>query len=104
MRRVLTLSLTLALASCAAIDPRVQVRDRLIDAGLTPPMADCMAEKLVRRLDRDQLKELAHAASLPHEDVGRMSIDQLIDRLRAIQDPRVVEVVTRAGIGCAIAG
>ena len=104
MARMVPLFLMLALASCAVIDPRAQLRDRLIDAGLKPPMADCMAEKLVRNLDRDQLKELAHAASLTHEDIGRMSIDELIDRLRAIQDPRVVEVVTRAGIGCTIAG
>ena len=104
MRRIATLALMLSLAACATVDPRVVVRDKLIEAGLKPPMADCMAEKLVRKLDRDQLRELAHAANLPHQDVGRMSIDDLLYRLRAIQDPRVVEVVTRAGLGCAIAG
>ena len=33
-----------------------------------------------------------------------MSIDELVHRLRALDDPQIVEVVTRAGIGCAIAG
>jgi hypothetical protein len=94
----------LALASCAAIDPRVQVREKLIEAGIKPSMADCLAEKLVRKLDHDQLRELARVAKLPRQDVGRMSIYELAGRVRAIQDPRIVEVVTRAGLGCAIAG
>ena len=104
MKRIGTMLALLALASCAALDPRVQVRDKLIEAGLKPRMADCLAEKLVRKLDRDQLRELARVAKLQHKDVGHMSIAELADRLRAIQDPRIVEVVTRAGLGCAIAG
>lgn len=104
MKKIAATLALLALASCAALDPRVQVRDKLIEAGIKPRMADCLAEKLVRKLDRDQLKELARVAKLPHRDVGHMSFAELADRLRAIQDPRLVEVVTRAGIGCAIAG
>ena len=104
MKRILSILALISLASCAALDPRIQVREKLIEAGLKPAMADCLAEKLVRKLDRDQLKELAHVAKLPGKDVGHMSFYELADRVRAIQDPRIVEVVTRAGLGCAIAG
>ena len=104
MKRILSIFAFLSLASCAALDPRIQVRDRLVEAGLRPAMADCLAEKLVRKLDRDQLKELARVAKLPRQHPGRISFNELADRLQAIQDPRIVEVVTRAGIGCAIAG
>lgn len=98
------LTALLALAACAVVSPREQVRARLLEAGVKPHMADCLSEKLARKLSIAQLKELGRAARLPGKDVGHMSIDELVYRLRATQDPRIVEVVTRAGIGCAIAG
>ncbi len=100
----LALSLALAglVAGCAS--PQAKVRDKLVEAGVKPPMAACMADKLVRKLDYSELKELARVAKLPREHPGALSFDELTYRLQAINNPHIVSVVTRAGLGCAIAG
>ena len=93
----------LALAGCATPSATTRVRAALLQSGLPPRMADCMADRLVARLSIGELKELGRAAKLPHRDVGALSIDELAYRLRAIGDKHIVHVVTTAGIGCAIA-
>ena len=104
MRRLATLSLALAVAGCSFVSPETKVRSKLIAAGVKPPMADCMAGKLVRKLDTDELRRLGKVAKLPRQHPGGMSFDELADRLRALNDPHIVSVVTRVGLGCAIAG
>jgi len=101
----LALSIALAgLAGCTAVSPEAKVRDKLVAAGVKPPMAACMADKLVRKLDVSELRELARVAKLPREHPGALSFDELTYRLHAIDNPHIVSVVTRAGLGCAIAG
>jgi hypothetical protein len=104
MTRILPILALLLAAGCSTLSPEARVREKLIEAGVKPRMAECMADKLVRKLDGDQLHELARVARLPRDHPGHMSFDELAGRLRALNDPRIVEVVTRAGLGCAIAG
>ena len=105
MRRLIPLAMLALLAGCATMSPEATVRQRLISAGLKPPLAGCMADKLVRHLSPDQLRTLGHAAQLADgRRIGDMTVRELVDRVSAIGDPHIVEVVTRAGIGCAIAG
>jgi hypothetical protein len=103
-RLVLALGLAGLLAGCSTLSPEARVRDKLIEAGVKPHMATCLADKLVRKLSRPELEELARVAKLPREHPGAMSFDELSDRLRALDNPHIVNVVTRAGLGCAIAG
>ncbi len=103
-RLILSLALLGALAGCSALSPEARVRQRLLEAGVKPHMANCLAEKLTRKLDTSELKELNRVAKLPREHPGAMSFDELTDRLRALNNPHIVNVVTRAGLGCAIAG
>jgi hypothetical protein len=107
MRRPVLIPLLAALVAvsgCSTVSREARVRQKLVDAGVKPELADCMAGKLVRKLNSSELRDLAHAAKLPGRDVGSMSFDELTARLRALDDPHVVSVVTRVGIGCAIAG
>lgn len=94
----------LALAGCQTISPEARVRTKLIDAGIRPPVAGCMAERMVDRLSLAQLKRLQSLGGLGNHDVRGMSVDELVHRLRALQDPEIVSVVLKAGIGCTIAG
>ncbi|WBO22448.1 hypothetical protein [Sphingomonas abietis] len=103
-RLILSLALAAAASGCSMVSPEARVRAKLIAAGVKPPMAGCMAGKLVRKLDAGELKQLAQAARLPRQQPGSMSFDELADRLRALNDPHIVGVVTRVGLGCAIAG
>ena len=91
-------------AGCASVSPEAKIRGKLIEAGLKPPMASCMAEKLVRKLDYSELRELNRVARLPSEHPGELSFDELNYRLRALNNPHIVSVVTRVGLGCAITG
>lgn len=100
----LPLLAALALAGCQTVSPEARVRTKLIDAGIRPPVAGCMAERMVDRLSLVQLKRLQSLGGLGTKDVRGMSVDELVHRLRALQDPEIVSVVLKAGIGCSIAG
>jgi len=93
-----------ALSSCTTVSPEARVRTRLIQAGLKPSVAGCMAGRMVDRLSIAQLKRLQSLAGLQNHPVESMSMDELVHRLRALNDPEIVSVVLRAGIGCSIAG
>ena len=73
-RLILPLMLACTVAGCSFVSPEAKVRDRLIAAGVKPPMADCMAGKLVRKLDSGELKQLARVAKLPRQHPGGMKL------------------------------
>ena len=91
------------LAGCATVSPEARVRTKLIEAGIRPPVAGCMAERMVDRLSLVQLKRLQSLGGLAKQDMRGMSVDELARRLRALKDPELVSVVLKAGIGCSIA-
>jgi hypothetical protein len=93
----------LALSACATPSPEARVRASLLKAGLSPPMAGCMAERMVDRLSIAELRKLGSLAKLRTADIGAMTVDEFLHRLRALDDPHIIKVVTKAGIGCAIA-
>ena len=97
------LIVAVALCGCMGLSRTERVRTALLRAGVPPRMASCMADRLVERLSDDELRQLAHLAKLPRQDVGGMSIREIEDRVSAIGDPHIVKVVTKSGIGCAIA-
>jgi len=104
LRPALTiLVIATALSGCATISPEARVRSKLIEAGLRPPVAACMAERMVDRLSIAQLRRLQSLAGVSRRDPRGMSIDELAYRLRALRDPEIVAVVLKAGIGCSIA-
>ena len=103
-RFALAALVALPLAGCATPSPESRVRNALMDAGISPPMAGCMAERMVDRLSLVQLRQLGSLAKLPHRDIGNMTIDEFLYRVRALEDPEILTVVSRAGLGCAIAG
>lgn len=103
-RSIFAATLTvLALSACATVSPEARVRSKLIEAGLRPPVAACMAERMVDRLSLVQLKRLQSLSGLATHDPRGMSVDEFAHRLRALNDPEIVSVVLRAGIGCSIA-
>jgi len=104
MKRLSVLAVALLATACSTFSPEAKVREKLVDAGVRPEMADCMAGKLVRKLNDDELRQLAQVARLPRQHPGHMSFDELNERLRALDDPHIVSVVTRVSLGCAIAG
>lgn len=105
MRAVLpALCLAAFLSGCATPSPETRVRNSLISAGISRPVAGCMAERMVKRLSMVQLRKLSSLSKIADKPVDQMSINEILHRVRALGDPEILGVVTTAGLGCAIAG
>jgi len=102
MPRLLPLALLVSLAACATVSPEAKVRARLIEAGLSPRLSACMAERMVDRLSISQLRRLGEAARLGQNEIGAMRVDEILHRIRALGDPEIVTVVSKAALVCAI--
>ena len=99
--RILIIPL-LALAACA--QPfQGRVASRLADAGLSRSMADCMAERWVDRLSLVQLQKISNVADdLSKERAqGNLTVGRFIGRVRAVDDPEVLAVVSSSAAACA---
>ena len=101
---ILIAAVAIMLNACTTISPEARVRTKLIEAGLKPRVAGCMAERMVDRLSIAQLRRLQSLGGIARHDPRGMSVDDLVYRLRALNDPEIVSVVLKAGIGCSIAG
>lgn len=90
----------LLLSACASLSPESRLRAGLEKAGLSPRMAGCMAERMVDRLSLTQLRKLQSLASLRKSHSGKISIDQLLHEVRAVQDPEIFAVTTSSALAC----
>ncbi|APG63199.1 hypothetical protein LPB140_10825 [Sphingorhabdus lutea] len=91
---------TMLIASCAT--PQTQLRTALTDAGLSKPVAGCMAERMVDRLSLLQLNKLRGLKKLKNKDAGDISMNEFIKKTKALQDPEILGVVSSSGLICAV--
>ena len=101
-RLVLTVVLTVTLAACAT--PETRIRNALVEAGLSKPIAGCMADRMVDRLSLIQLNKLRGLGKLQDKRAKKLSIEEFVKRSKALQDPEILSVVTSSGVICAISG
>lgn len=92
----------LALSACAS--PEMRLRTGLMDAGLSRNQSACMAERMVDKLSLTQLRRIAALGNLRDDRIGEMSVDRFLRNIRALRDPEILTVTTRAALGCAISG
>jgi hypothetical protein len=90
----------LCLTACAT--PETQVREALIDAGLSKKVSGCMAGRMVDRLSLFQLNRLRSLKKLRNADASKISVDEFLSRTKSLQDPEILGVVTSSGVICAI--
>lgn len=95
-----TLAMAGLLAGCAT--PEARLRSGLVDAGLSAPLAACMAGRLADRLSLLQLKRLGGLAKLKDADAKRMSTERFLYNVRALKDPEIVAVATTSAGICAL--
>jgi hypothetical protein len=91
-----------AAAACAT--PQNRVQTALLEAGLSPTLATCMAARLTDRLSIAQLQKLSRVQGAPGEKVSDLSAVEAVERLRRVDDPEVVATVTAAAGACALGG
>jgi type IV pilus biogenesis protein CpaD/CtpE len=100
MKRVIALVAVLALSACAT--PETRVRTALIDAGLSKPIASCMADRMVDRLSLIQLNRLSGLKKLRGQDMRKITVEEFLKRTRSLQDPEILGVVSSSGLICAV--
>jgi hypothetical protein len=101
MKRIALVSLTLlALSACAT--PETRIRTALTDAGLSQPIAACMADRMVDRLSLVQLNKLSGLKKLRGQDMRKVTVEEFLRRTRALQDPEILRVTTSSGLICAV--
>lgn len=98
IRLILTLGALAALSACAT--PEARLRTGLVNAGLSPRMAGCMAERMVDRLSLMQLRRMS---DLPGARESA-SVEQFLHRVRALRDPEILAVTSAAAARCALIG
>jgi hypothetical protein len=100
MKAVAALTVVITLSACAT--PETRVRTALIDAGLSKPIASCMADRMVDRLSLIQLNRLSGLKKLRGQDMRKVTVDEFLKRTRSLQDPEILGVVTSSGLICAV--
>ena len=99
-RAALVTFVALALSACAT--PETRVRTALMDAGLSRPIAACMADRMVDRLSLVQLNKLSGLKKLRGQDMRRVTVADFLKRTRSLQDPEILGVVSSSGLICAV--
>jgi hypothetical protein len=85
----------LALTSCVAKLAEGRVRSALVEAGLSQPNADCMAERMTDELSLGQLKKLERLQG------AKRSVWDYVSAVRRVGDAEVLAVTTSAAALCA---
>jgi hypothetical protein len=99
---VFPLVFTLTIAGCAT--PQSQLQAGLMDAGLSRNQAGCMAERMDDKLSLGQLMKIRSLKNVGKERIADTSVSRFLRNIRALNDPEIVSVTTRAALGCAISG
>jgi type IV pilus biogenesis protein CpaD/CtpE len=99
-RAALVALIALALSACAT--PETRIRTALMDAGLSQPIAACMADRMVDRLSLVQLNKLSGLKKLRGQDMRKITVEDFLKRTRALQDPEILGVVSASGLMCAV--
>ncbi|MDO7834283.1 hypothetical protein Q4610_04420 [Sphingobium sp. HBC34] len=100
-RVTLFAAFALLLPSCTSLSPESRLRAGLVEAGLAPEMAGCMAPRMTGRLSIMQLRKLQSLASLRKSHSPDMTVDRLLHKVRALGDPEILAVTSAAALRCA---
>lgn len=101
MKAIIAPMMAVAMLSACAT-PETRVRTALMDAGLSKPIASCMADRMVDRLSLIQLNKLSGLKKLRDKDVRKLSVDEFLKRTKSLQDPEILGVVSSSGLICAV--
>jgi hypothetical protein len=93
--RIGLLLATALLAACAV--PEARLRAGLVNAGLSPSLAACMAERMADRLSLMQLRRIG---DLPRAS-SSTSVAQFLHRVRALGDTEILAASSSSAALCA---
>ena len=95
MRSAVAILVAFALTGCVAKLAEGRVKSALVDAGLSEPNADCMAERMTDRLSLGQLRKLEALRG------AKRTLRDYLAAVRKVGDAEVLSVTTSAAALCA---
>ncbi len=81
-----------------------RLEDRMVAAGLSQPMAECLAGRMAERLSVNQLRKLENLRPEEGEADIPLSVAEFLERVRRVDDPEVLEVTASSAAICAFGG
>jgi hypothetical protein len=63
-----------------------------------------MAQRMDSKLSLGQLMKLRSLKNVSKDRIADTSLNRFMHNIRALNDPEIVSVTTRAALGCAIGG
>jgi len=102
MRTKLLVILIAASTLSACATPEVRLRNGLQSAGLSQDTSTCMADRMIDKLSLTQLKRLSDLSKISDKRIGQMRVGEFWRQVRALRDPEILAITTRAGLSCAI--
>jgi hypothetical protein len=100
-RPLVALAAASALAGCsAAYENRIE--SSLTGAGLSQPVAACIAERMVDRLSKSEIRTIGRLGEKAKARPAGMSVTEFLAHHRGELEPRTYATLTRAGVVCAI--
>src|SRR5437763_722261 len=94
LRLLPALAAAALLAGCGV--PEARLRAGLVRAGLSPPLADCMARRMAARLSIAQLRRIGDLPEARHS----ASIPEFLHDIRALHDGEILRVSTSSAALC----
>ena len=82
----------------------VRLEDEFVARGLPQPMAGCLAGRMAERLSVSQLRKLERLEAEEGEADIPLGVVELLERIRRVDDPEVVEVAASSAAFCAFGG
>jgi len=98
--RPMIVALCLLLPACASLAPESRLRAGLVEAGLAPKLAGCMAEQMADQLSLTQLRKLQSLASVRKSHIGTLGVDQWLHKVRALGDAEIFLVTSKGAVRC----
>ena len=92
------LAAALLLTGCGGAEEKL--RNGLISAGLGETMAACMAKPMARDLSIGQLMKLDSLSKVTRLDPRRTTYDEVLHKIRALNDPVILRITAAAALGC----
>ncbi len=102
MRTKIFAACIIALSVSACATPEARLRNGLQSAGLSRDTSTCMADRMIDKLSLTQLKRLSDLSKISDQRIGQMRVGEFWRQVRALRDPEILTITTRAGLSCAI--
>ena len=82
--------------------PEQRMRNAFLEAGLSEPLAACMADRLAERLTYRQMWRLGGLTEFRDSGIEEMSLADIVEATRGLRDPEVLAITARSAAACGL--